>query len=59
MKKLSSIFVAFAVFCFVVFASCQGSTKTEAPAETTEEVVEEAVEEVVDSVAVVEEEAAE
>jgi len=51
MKKLSSIFIAFAVFCFIVFASCQGSGKTEeASEETTEEVMEEATEEVMDTV---------
>jgi len=68
MKKLSLLFVAFALFAFIGFYSCQNAPKPaeEAAEEVVEEVVEEAVEEdstMVDSVAaeeeVVEEEAAE
>ena len=48
MKKLSSIFVAFAVFCFIVLASCSGSgQKTEEPA--TQEEVMEAAEDVMET----------
>ena len=50
MKKLSSIFIAFAVFCFIVLASCSGSgQKTEEPA--TQEEVQEAADEVMDEAA--------
>ena len=57
MKKLSSIFVALALVCFVVLSSCQGSGKTEeaAPAATEETMEEESMEmeEVADSAAAI------
>ncbi len=60
MKKLSFLFVAFALVGFITLSSCKSSTQPAEEAAT--EVVEEAagaVEEVVDSAAAVVEEAAE
>jgi hypothetical protein len=54
MKKLSSLFIAFALFCFVVMSSCQGSGTKEEPAVVEEEMVDEAASEVMDDTTEVE-----